>query len=593
MKIFTLLTQLLKNFTGLTSRNLAFKSSTRNAQRVTRIIQRSTNNVQRVTPYRQGSTHNAQRVTPDTAVHTGEPISQMNESVEHPMVPTNDSKDFFEYKILPVKNTEVPTSNKIHSVEYKILPVQKKITSVQNIKPVFMQNFFAIVKKIFSLSDHPKTLLENLNDGYHPGCCYGTAGTENNSRTNEHHDVASSAASFAFIPLPLTPTAMNHPEQKSVKKTITGRSGIFGIMMLMSSLFISLTVCGQAASATWNFVSDGSATVSGNVTATAVTSTGFFGTSFSNGFQMTGTTNATTWAADGTTTTTNATFTGINTTTRNIQFTISPKNCNNLNITSMSVPVTLGGGQTGTMYAAVAYSTNGFSTFTFLPATTNNQGTNVPQSGTTITLSATGLNVSVVNGNTLSLRIILWRKNAATVTGTTVTIGTVVINGTTTSTAPAAPVVTTPVTYCQSGTAIALTATGSNLLWYTVSTGGTGNIAAPIPSTASAGTTPYYVSQTISGCESSRANISVIIDPSLNPTTTVNGSTNITCNGASDGTITIAVTGGTPDYYFSVDNGNTYTPGTHSTPYTYPGLNANTPYTIRVKDTNGCQSQTF
>ena len=214
MKIFTLLQNLLENLTGQTSRNLTFKSLKPKAQSLKLNDQRVMPNAHLVTPT-QSVTLNAQRLTPNTAVHSSESIPQMNESVQHPMAPVNDENI---------------------SVEYKILPVQKKITSVQNIKPVFMQNFFAIVKKIFSLSDHPTTLLENLNEGYHPGCHYGTAGNENNSRTNQLHDVANNAASFALIPIAITPTAMNQSEKKP-KKTITGRSGMFGIIMLMSSLF--------------------------------------------------------------------------------------------------------------------------------------------------------------------------------------------------------------------------------------------------------------------------------------------------------------------------------------------------------------------
>ncbi|HEY9221392.1 MAG TPA: hypothetical protein VIO43_07430, partial [Lutibacter sp.] len=55
---------------------------------------------------------------------------------------------------------------------------------------------------------------------------------------------------------------------------------------------------------------------------------------------------------------------------------------------------------------------------------------------------------------------------------------------------------TSPVTYCVGDTASALTATGTNLLWYAAVTGGTGSATAPTPNTASAGTTTYYVSQT-------------------------------------------------------------------------------------------------
>nr|HPM12772.1 hypothetical protein [Bacteroidales bacterium] len=76
---------------------------------------------------------------------------------------------------------------------------------------------------------------------------------------------------------------------------------------------------------------------------------------------------------------------------------------------------------------------------------------------------------------------------------------------------PTEPTVTSPVTYNQGATATALTATGTSLTWYTTSTGGTGSTSAPIPSTSNIGTTNYYVSQTISSCESPRANIQVII----------------------------------------------------------------------------------
>ncbi len=78
---------------------------------------------------------------------------------------------------------------------------------------------------------------------------------------------------------------------------------------------------------------------------------------------------------------------------------------------------------------------------------------------------------------------------------------------------PDAPVVSTPVEYSVGETASQLTAegiTGSSLLWYTSPTG-TGNTTAPTPSTASEGTTPYYVTQSVNGCESSQAQIDVIV----------------------------------------------------------------------------------
>ncbi len=76
---------------------------------------------------------------------------------------------------------------------------------------------------------------------------------------------------------------------------------------------------------------------------------------------------------------------------------------------------------------------------------------------------------------------------------------------------PAAPTVTGSVNYCQNATATMLTATGSNLLWYTVATGGTGITTAPTPSTTTSGTISFYVSQTQGVCESPRSNINVTV----------------------------------------------------------------------------------
>jgi hypothetical protein len=53
------------------------------------------------------------------------------------------------------------------------------------------------------------------------------------------------------------------------------------------------------------------------------------------------------------------------------------------------------------------------------------------------------------------------------------------------------PVVISPINYCKDETAIALTATGTNLSWYTTATGGTKLSSAPIPSTAAVDTLTY------------------------------------------------------------------------------------------------------
>jgi PKD repeat protein len=89
-------------------------------------------------------------------------------------------------------------------------------------------------------------------------------------------------------------------------------------------------------------------------------------------------------------------------------------------------------------------------------------------------------------------------------------------------------VATNSFTYCQGASASALTATassGNSLAWYTVATGGTASTSAPTPSTASAGTFTYYVSQKNSaGDESPRVAITVLVNaaPGI-PTISANG----------------------------------------------------------------------
>lgn len=79
---------------------------------------------------------------------------------------------------------------------------------------------------------------------------------------------------------------------------------------------------------------------------------------------------------------------------------------------------------------------------------------------------------------------------------------------------PAVPSVTTPVTYCQNITAVPLTATGTNITWYTVATGGTALAAAPTPNTSIVGNpaVSYWVQSNNGACISARAQINVIVN---------------------------------------------------------------------------------
>jgi len=83
----------------------------------------------------------------------------------------------------------------------------------------------------------------------------------------------------------------------------------------------------------------------------------------------------------------------------------------------------------------------------------------------------------------------------------------------------AKPVAVTPVTYCQNATATALSATalpGNTLKWYNNPSLTGGSTTAIVPSTTTAGTFHYFVTQVPgSGCESDSTDITVIITPSV------------------------------------------------------------------------------
>ena len=161
--------------------------------------------------------------------------------------------------------------------------------------------------------------------------------------------------------------------------------------------------------------------------------------------------------------------------------------------------------------------------------------------------------------------------DASTCTATTTTL--VVINNT------PAPTVTSPIAYCQNAAATPLTATGIGLLWYTVATGGVGSATAPTPSTAATGSTTYYVSQTQNGCESSRASITVTVNPTP---TAMASNTGPYCT---SGTISLSASGGT-SYSWSGPNGYTGT-GASPVPFSAATYGAGT-YAVTVTDANTC-----
>lgn len=93
---------------------------------------------------------------------------------------------------------------------------------------------------------------------------------------------------------------------------------------------------------------------------------------------------------------------------------------------------------------------------------------------------------------------------------------------------------------------------------------------------------PYtFFIQDANGCQSP---ISVTITSPPAITLTVAATTNVSCNGLTDGTVTFTPGGGTPVYQYSLDNGLTFLAGPQLT-----GLAAGA-YTAIVEDVNGCQA---
>ncbi|OIQ37451.1 MAG: hypothetical protein BM563_08570, partial [Bacteroidetes bacterium MedPE-SWsnd-G1] len=92
------------------------------------------------------------------------------------------------------------------------------------------------------------------------------------------------------------------------------------------------------------------------------------------------------------------------------------------------------------------------------------------------------------------------------------------------------------VTYCQNEASVSLinsvTSSTSNLLWYSVSSGGT-PIAEPTPDTSSLGTTSYWVSKEGGGpsCDSERAEIVVTVGDLEDPTASNPADINVQCLG--------------------------------------------------------------
>ena len=152
------------------------------------------------------------------------------------------------------------------------------------------------------------------------------------------------------------------------------------------------------------------------------------------------------------------------------------------------------------------------------------------------------------------------------------------------NTTPVAPTAGTDATYCDGDAITDLFAAGSGgtLTWYDdavlTNVVGTGNSLTP---SNTVGTSIYYVTETLNGCESPATAITITINSV--PTISSENSTDVTACGVTDGTINIVAAGGSGSYTFSIDGGTTFPNATGN----FTGLDVNS-YQVVVDDGN-CQ----
>jgi hypothetical protein len=146
----------------------------------------------------------------------------------------------------------------------------------------------------------------------------------------------------------------------------------------------------------------------------------------------------------------------------------------------------------------------------------------------------------------------------------------IVVNATPSAPAYSNTYSTGTITQCQGtapisiASAVVASANGT-LYYYTVPTGGTALSSTPSSTSSVAGTTTYYVSQVISGCEGPRTAVTSVVNPSLTPAVAISASSTTVCPGGSITYNAVPTNGGpAPTYAWFVNatqvgTGSTYT----------------------------------
>lgn len=180
--------------------------------------------------------------------------------------------------------------------------------------------------------------------------------------------------------------------------------------------------------ALWELTSSGNATTYGNVWASSIDTltpkniAGLLGHSFVTGTisgLMLGVSGPTNWPADGTTTTADAAFVGLSngTTPRYIQFSITPNFGYDVLVDSMSIQACQNI-TAALQYVATGYSVNG-ADYTLFNSNGSAGNGLLPTSGLFSTFS-TAPSILLNYGDTLTMRMVLWRKGSSSASKTAV-----------------------------------------------------------------------------------------------------------------------------------------------------------------------------
>lgn len=173
-------------------------------------------------------------------------------------------------------------------------------------------------------------------------------------------------------------------------------------------------------------------------------------------------------------------------------------------------------------------------------------------------------------------------------------VSTLTINNPTPLSITGASVVTGISCYGYTDGEVDITATGgTGTILYSVDSGATYSISNNFAALDS-GMHYIYISDD-NGCEEGPDSVYLASPPSftldsVNVTSDYNGQ-NISCNGASDGELTVYASGGTLPYDISLDDGVTFILTGVTSPQVFSGLSDGT-YDVVVQDANGCNTTT-